>query len=1327
MRFPFEHLEQYTFIRELEDGALGPSFLVQDRDQEMLVIKIISGLSAHDWEHFKFKFEALQRLTHAHLVPYDQILRHEGHVGLVRPFVEGLTFRQFIQHPGDGHEAHLDAPVPQGEPQDDAPASLENLPEEVPQAEHSLASQTSTPQLQVGEVSVPVLDDPISVPHTPLDLDSLDLERELTRLSTQTEVEIGDILADVTGKGRTEKGSDFAITLERLQHYLPDIASALEVLHRYDQSHGQLHPGNLLIHHGKCIVLDYGLAPLLPSPDVDEQLPTNLAQEVLEVAIRQRAHHASHYMAPEIFLQGTFTPAADIYALGCILFELMTGRPISSFRAADELYATPPSLLNLQPQCPSQWAELVHAMLSPAPEDRPGATELLTFLEDSPQKPTLLPPTFMAEPSQISGRNELVEDISSELLSYGDHDHLPIHIVWGEMGAGKHHLIERVNYNMSRSGWAIVGGTFSPTHASPYGAWNHIVDQLAELLRHCTVEFQHECEPFVKDAATLFPQLNAHIEDPAGARTRLRALRALRTLIAKLSFQRPLLLVLNHLDHADHDARDLLRDLRAEAHVTRCVLVATVDDDPSSPLRAQDADTHVHHARLFTSSEAREFLLSISTPQETELLAHVLDSNHEFTPLQLKELLFDAKDQTTPTQGPPQPLQSIFLKRIERLGPKMREVLEYIALSCDALRLDLLQHACAYATEDRLMELSRLRLIKHTQESQSKYPAYRVSHAIVQQVSLKLMSHSRRQPRYAALAKAYDKFIEPIDPHIKLRYLRGAGRQDKTMRYAERALEDARARKAYHIASDLQTWLMTQPPGANAQNMEHAAELHALSGDATQAAELMNALLQKDEATASHRHISALRMNHLLRGAAFEEAQGFATSCQDVFEFTYNTSSARRGRQGIRSWNNQRLWIRSTQAITQTSQRTHDIDPALAYLLCNILLAHNPMHALSMWSVYRALISQSQDAPTYNQIFAHLAIFLHWLQTNCADAMVQAPRALSLLEHLIEHDVPSLQSYALFVRGRLATHQGNHVQAQSFFKRGLEIAEQLPDAWTWLRSALLFHRGLLSVEQGHLEHASQDLSVLTEREHRSGLAQWMASLLHAHLSLAHAHPLEAQASLTHTMERRPQLRYAVLDAERMVLQAHIDVALGRNDLASERLHIFLDQSPDLRALPTVRAQLLLAKGQALVGLLARQRSLHEPRQRHTRARLQGTLSSLSSMSKHLPLLDQARALRLRARAHMLRPPSGRVSRRALRRALRLMDRCVLLLKDVDNTMALAQCTEARALILAELDDPQARTLMGQAKQLYAHLNQHSMLHLEGWPLDSNLSALKEDK
>ena len=95
------------------------------------------------------------------------------------------------------------------------------------------------------------------------------------------------------------------------------IAGALDYAHRHGVVHRDIKPENILLHDGQALVADFGISLAVSRADGG----TRMTETGLSLG-------TPHYMAPEQAMgQREITAKADIYALGCVLYEMLTGEP----------------------------------------------------------------------------------------------------------------------------------------------------------------------------------------------------------------------------------------------------------------------------------------------------------------------------------------------------------------------------------------------------------------------------------------------------------------------------------------------------------------------------------------------------------------------------------------------------------------------------------------------------------------------------------------------------------------------------------------------------------------------------------------------------------------------------------------------------------------------------------------------------------------------------------------------------------------------------------------------------------------------------------------
>lgn len=142
------------------------------------------------------------------------------------------------------------------------------------------------------------------------------------------------------------------------------IASALDEVHRHDIVHRDIKPANLMLTTGGVVkVLDFGVAALLGSGS-----NPHLTQEGMTVG-------TPAYMSPEQSLANAVGPAADIYALACVLYQLLTGR--APFAVSDNkslmwhhVNTPPPAIRAVRSDVPGEIEQLLLGMLHKDSERR---------------------------------------------------------------------------------------------------------------------------------------------------------------------------------------------------------------------------------------------------------------------------------------------------------------------------------------------------------------------------------------------------------------------------------------------------------------------------------------------------------------------------------------------------------------------------------------------------------------------------------------------------------------------------------------------------------------------------------------------------------------------------------------------------------------------------------------------------------------------------------------------------------------------------------------------------------------------------------------------
>ncbi|MBE3012535.1 serine/threonine protein kinase [Microbispora sp. NEAU-D428] len=176
------------------------------------------------------------------------------------------------------------------------------------------------------------------------------------------------------------------------------VCAVLTVAHEQNVIHRDLKPVNLILcPDGTVKVLDFGIAAVL---DPGATVITRLGQGVGTFC----------YMAPEQAITGKADSRSDLYALGCVVHELLTGQrvfqsAVPQAELARHYSEPPPSLKSLRADVPDELEELVLSLLAKNPSDRPASAaevyeRLLPYVVALPP----LPGATTAAPTPNPGR-----------------------------------------------------------------------------------------------------------------------------------------------------------------------------------------------------------------------------------------------------------------------------------------------------------------------------------------------------------------------------------------------------------------------------------------------------------------------------------------------------------------------------------------------------------------------------------------------------------------------------------------------------------------------------------------------------------------------------------------------------------------------------------------------------------------------------------------------------------------------------------------------------------------------------------------------------------
>jgi hypothetical protein len=176
--------------------------------------------------------------------------------------------------------------------------------------------------------------------------------------------------------------------------------AVLTAAHRESLVHRDLKPSNLMLEpDGTVKVLDFGLAVALDLAGMSRI--TRTGQNVGTPA----------YMAPEQVLAAMSEPRTDLYALGCTVYEMLTGQPVFTGQTSytvmnKQVGERPEPVRSLRPEVPPELDALVGELVEKKPEDRPGSAQevyerLLPFAVEVGPIPGVLTPPNVRSPVRM--------------------------------------------------------------------------------------------------------------------------------------------------------------------------------------------------------------------------------------------------------------------------------------------------------------------------------------------------------------------------------------------------------------------------------------------------------------------------------------------------------------------------------------------------------------------------------------------------------------------------------------------------------------------------------------------------------------------------------------------------------------------------------------------------------------------------------------------------------------------------------------------------------------------------------------------------------------
>ena len=576
-------------------------------------------------------------------------------------------------------------------------------------------------------------------------------ELEEGLFAAQMTEEAGTVGDGATGAGDAAprvvlaaKRSSPACHLDGFVAVMGQVLDALEFLHSHGVVHRDLKPGNILVDiQGVVRVLDFGLASR-----IDRQQAISKDGAVVGTLA---------YMSPEQCLGQEAGPASDLYALGCMMFELLTGRlPFGGTMARAiqaRLTGPAPRVQDRVADVPTEIAEICHALLARAPAERPSIAQVRTALgiasagqagqagQGSGGETTLSPmQPFVGRRSEMDTMNELAARVEAGKLQLA--------LVSGSSGIGKSALAAMVARRARNRGFMCFEGRCYERERVPFVAFDRAVDAMILTLARWPRGDLDPIRDRLGDLGRIFPafglldrrphkqqsragaETGPAREDPDPRELSQRAFDAFCHLLEHLQRRAPVLLVLDDLQWVNEESIALLEAMLGNVSGRIFILAlfrpeGIGDDHPLSQLLVQVAgrgDTVRIDLEPLGPDEAVELVDAVAGIRLDSGTATALAEQAEGNPfltLQMAEYLAQADQPIVDSDDRAArldvDLDGLLRGRIEALSTRAETVLSLAATAGGDVSTRLLVEASDMAIEDFYMaigELMALRLFK---------------------------------------------------------------------------------------------------------------------------------------------------------------------------------------------------------------------------------------------------------------------------------------------------------------------------------------------------------------------------------------------------------------------------------------------------------------------------------------------------------------------------------------------------------------------------------------------------------------------------------------
>ncbi|MBN2383337.1 protein kinase [bacterium] len=711
----------YRIVEQLGRGGMGIVYrAVHQETGKQVALKTVLLPKSELLQSLRREIVALAALNHPGIVRIVAHGMHQNMTWYAMEYLEGLTLRRYHSQSRRNSAVAADTETSLGRICSPTKATIESRPTE--------AGETS----DLGNYQGP-----------------LDLATDIIPVHGLKDSWFGEPDQKNNGIGPSRP------ILSLLPHEILDmltmvrrLCQPLAYIHGRGIVHRDLKPENIVITpEGQPIIVDFGLVT---------RFSDHQAREAL--GVEERTAGSVHYMAPEQIRGELVDARADLYALGCIMYELLTGS--APFRGESgveilqaHLYAVPRPPSESVPGLPVELDRLILKLLAKDPQERLGfASDVAAILAHLGAKNGLsslgpTPRSYFYRPG-FSGR-EMHLTLIREHLDRVKAGQASILLLGGESGVGKTRLAIEAGREAVKLGMRVLTGECTEHSGQPLEGLRKPLQVIADYCREYglneTERILGPRGPIVapyEPALVNLPGQSAYAQPThlPYAAFRLRLYNALVQTLEAMTQDKPMVLMLDDLQWADDLLIDFLHFLGADPdrdHFPLFVLATYRSEETNSDIENL---LHLPHIRALQldrlSSEAVRNILQhmLALKEPPSAFTHFLAQQSEGNPFFVIEYIRTAVeaglivrasagtwhiptelfDPTHPSAPDlllvtiPQSIQELLEKRLQGLKPGSLFLVQIGAVIGREINLALLEKMSAMSEVTFLQSLDEL-------------------------------------------------------------------------------------------------------------------------------------------------------------------------------------------------------------------------------------------------------------------------------------------------------------------------------------------------------------------------------------------------------------------------------------------------------------------------------------------------------------------------------------------------------------------------------------------------------------------------------------------